>query len=155
MKIGFANQSKFCSVECRKAHYKENQHKTISKKIRTESPECNKIISANKICNGADGNCNQCPYDGIRNCTEKLAKDTIKLLVSYRDKKETTESFDLQPTIKMKTGNFEDGLITEIKKQEQIYSTKKKTYKKGTMLHQYWLGKEEAVKQIINLLNGY
>lgn len=49
--------------------------------------ECDEIIRANKTCIGTDGNCNKCPYDGKPNCTEELAKDTIKLLIKLRNER--------------------------------------------------------------------
>ena len=136
IKISFGKTRVFCTNDCREKFY----HGNIK---NAQLTKCDEIIHANKICNGADGNCNKCPYDGKANCTEKLAKDTLKLLVKLRDGKAPA---------KIISTNSE--AVVEILKLRQLYSLKKQNYKQGTMLHQYWSGKEEAAREIMDLLRG-
>ena len=106
------------------------------------------VIKAHKICDGADGNCNECPYNIMHNCTEKLAKDTYKLLIQYRNENSRLKASQ----VKREPNELVDMMITQLQKQKEIYASKKRKFKNGTSCFQYWLGKEEATKQHIYFL---
>lgn len=131
IKITFKGRRVFCSDECSKLFH--NKRGNIIKNI-----DIDKIITAHKICNGADGSCNYCPYNELENCTAKLAKETLNALTYYKDANEERKTPLLPAEFKK-----------QIEKHIKNYSAKKQKYKSGTMLHQYWLGKEEAAKEIL------
>lgn len=143
MKFKFSGRRVFCSEECSKA-YRNKRVKAYTERISVVNLDT--LIEAHKKCNSADGNCNQCPYGKGENCTIELEKDTLKALIRCRDESKKTS---VPTVIDVNTSALSDSFISQIKRQIKLYSAKKQAYKSGTMLYQYWLGKEEALKEIL------
>lgn len=99
-----------------------------------------------KICNSANGDCRKCPFKGIDDCVSKMQKSALKYLVAY----------DENTKRQMNSGTTAGGteIIDKLKKLQKFFAKKKRAYRPSTSLYQYWSGKEEATKQIMEILQG-
>ena len=145
LKIGFGNRRVFCSDKCSRAYSRKKQ-KGLIESIISKS---NKIIQAKKLCISSDYVCgSSCPYYGLKDCVEKLEEDTYKLLIEYKKENESLKASQ----VKKSTNELFDLLMNELEKQKEICTSKKLKFKNGTSYFQYWLGKEEAIKQCIEIM---